>query len=261
MIDSHVNLHHEKFAGEIDEIIMRAHDSGVSAMLTICDRIENLNQIKAICHANKNIWYSVGAHPHEAKDHLNLTAQQIIALCEDPLAIGIGEAGLDFHYDLSPRDQQIKVFEAHIEAAQEIGLPLIVHTRLADEIMGDILENSMKLKAFPLLMHCYTSSNELMRRMMDIGAYVSISGIATFKNAEDVRANILDIPNERLLIETDCPYLAPIPMRGRRNEPSFIRHVFDFVCGFKKMDAGDLDQILDRNFFELFKKAKMVPHD
>lgn len=261
MIDSHVNLHHHLFDGELTEIIDRAKANGVNAMLTICDRMENMENIKRICHSNPNIWYSIGAHPHEAKDHIELRASEIIDACNDELAIGIGEAGLDFHYDLSPRHQQIRVFETQIEAAQIAQLPLIVHTRLADDIMGEMLESAMKSKPFPLLMHCYTSSNQLMRRMLDIGAYISISGIATFKNASDVRDNIKDIPDDRLLIETDCPYLSPIPMRGRRNEPSFIRLLLDFMAQLKGLDNNQLEQILDENFLRLFAKANLVPND
>lgn len=258
MIDTHVNLHHKLFADDLEQTITRANKNGINAMLTICDRMENLKAISNICKSHQNIWYSVGAHPHEAKDHLNLDSNEICYACNDDLAIGIGEAGLDFHYDFSPRDAQLKVFETHIEAAQKAQLPLIVHTRLADDLTGDVLEDAMRECEFPLLMHCYTSSNALMRRMLDIGAFVSISGIATFKNAQDVRDNINDIPDDRLLIETDCPYLAPIPMRGQRNEPSFIQYLLDYLAKFKGMNPNILEQNLDRNFLNLFKKAKLV---
>ena len=255
MIDTHVNLHHPLYSGDLDEVIKRAQESGVDGMLTICDRLENFETIARISQTNENIWFSVGAHPHEAKDHLNFSADYYCKLAEHPKAIGIGETGLDFHYNLSKEADQIEVFENQIEAAQKCQLPLIVHTRNADEIMGEVLTAAMKQKEFPLLLHCYTSSNELMKKCLELGAYVSISGIATFKNANDVRENINDIPLNKLIMETDCPYLAPVPKRGSRNEPAFIAFIADFLANYLKMEHDKLISQLDSNFFALFKKA------
>lgn len=257
MIDTHVNLHHHLYDEDLKEVMARAEAAGVNAMLTICDRTSNVDKIREIANSYKNVWFSVGAHPHEAKDHLDLSFSDYCEMAKNPKAIGIGEAGLDFHYNFSEQADQIKVFQDQIRASQECQLPLIVHTRNADEKMGELLLNSMKEKEFPLLLHCYTSSNELMKKCIDINAYVSISGIATFKNADDVRANIKDIPFNRLIIETDCPYLSPIPKRGIRNEPSFIIYVAEYIASYLNIAKEALIEQTDANFFELFKKAQL----
>lgn len=256
MIDTHVNLHHSLYNDDLADVIKRARMNEVNGMLTICDRLDSLTRIIDIVESNENIWFSVGAHPHEAKDHLCFDSYHYCELAKHPKAIGIGETGLDFHYNFSTEAEQIKVFEIQIEAAQICQLPLIVHTRNADEIMGDILSNAMKTKEFQLLLHCYTSSNELMKKCIAMNAYVSISGIATFKNAHDVRGNIKDIPLNRLIMETDCPYLSPVPKRGSRNEPAFIAYIADFLAGQLEQERDILIDQLDQNFFSLFKKAQ-----
>jgi TatD DNase family protein len=196
----------------------------------------------------------VGTHPHEAKENPELSAATLVELAGDPRVVGIGECGLDFHYDLSPRDIQAKVFRAHCAAARETGLPLVVHTREADAVMGDILEEEHRKGAFPLLMHCYTSGAELARRCADLGAYFSVSGIATFKAAEDVRGVIRDMPAERLLIETDCPYLAPVPHRGRRNEPAYVGLVLQKLAEVRGWSLAEADARTTDAFFELFQR-------
>ncbi len=256
MIDTHVNLHHHLYENDLEEVLSRARDGDIHGMLTICDKFENREKIMKIIENKPSFWMSIGAHPHEAKDHLDLSSADLVSYSQKDKVIGIGECGLDFHYNLSPHDEQIKVFETHIEAAQNCQLPLIVHTRLADEITNSILTNAMRQKEFPLLMHCYTSGTELLKSMLEIGAFVSISGIATFKNAIDVRENAAIIPKDRLLLETDCPYLAPIPMRGQRNEPLFIKYIAQFMAQYFNMECDDLIDIVDSNFFRLFKKAK-----
>jgi TatD DNase family protein len=255
MIDSHVNLHHEAFAEDLDAVLLRASEVGVDGMLTISDKIENVPAIAAIADGRARMWRSVGAHPHYASDHLNLTSAQLIELAEPAKVIGIGETGLDFHYTFSPQGDQVRVFLAHIEAARETGLPLIVHTREADQLMGDILEAEMAKGSFGILLHCYTSGMELLQRGLALGAYVAFSGITTFKNASAVRECALAVPRDRVLIETDCPYLAPIPMRGRRNEPAFVPHVAAFLADLHGMDAADFAAQADTNFFDLFKRA------
>jgi TatD DNase family protein len=256
MIDSHVNLHHEAFGEDLDSVMARALASGVDGMLTICDRTANIPAIAAISDAHKRVWRSVGAHPHYASEHLDLTSDQLVALATPEKVIGIGETGLDFHYTYSPLEHQVKVFKAHIDAARQTGLPLIVHTREADVLMGDILEEEMAKGAFPLLLHCYTSGMELLHRGLALGAYVAFSGIATFKNANLVREAALAVPKDRVLIETDCPYLAPIPMRGRRNEPAFVTHVGAFLANLYGLDALDFASQADANFFALFQRAQ-----
>lgn len=255
MIDSHVNLHHEAFADDLPAVMARARQAGVSGMLTICDKISNSAAIATICADHERVWRSVGAHPHYASEHLDLTSDQLVALAEPQDVIGIGETGLDFHYNYSCLDDQVRVFRAHIDAARETGLPLIVHTREADDLMGDILEAETAKGAFGILLHCYTSSLALLRRGLALGAYVSFSGIATFKNAAGVREAALAVPRDRVLIETDCPYLAPIPMRGRRNEPAFIAHVSAYLAQLYGSDMTEFQTQADANFYALFARA------
>jgi TatD DNase family protein len=220
LIDSHVNLHAPQFADDQAAVIDRARQAGVELMLTICDKVSSFEAVHAIAMAHDDIWATVGTHPHEAKENPQLRAADLVALATRPKVVGIGETGLDFHYDLSPRDVQAAVFRQHARAARETGLPLVVHSREADDVMAQILEEEHAAGAFKLLMHCYTSGPELAWRAASLGAWFSVSGIATFKAAEDVRAVIADMPADRIVVETDCPYLAPAPMRGRRNEPA-----------------------------------------
>jgi TatD DNase family protein len=255
MIDTHVNLHHEAFALDLDDVFARAAEAGVDGMLTISDKIASIPAIAAIADTRPRVWRSVGAHPHYASDHLDLTSGDLVALSKPEKVIGIGETGLDFHYSFSPQDDQVKVFLAHIGAARETGLPLIVHTREADALMGDILEAEMAKGAFPILLHCYTSGMALLHRGLALGAYVAFSGIATFKNAAAVREAALAVPRDKVLIETDCPYLAPIPMRGRRNEPAFAPYVSAFLADLYGMEAQEFSAQADANFFALFARA------
>jgi TatD DNase family protein len=201
-----------------------------------------------------DIWCTVGTHPHEAKENPDLSAAELVRLAADPRVVGIGETGLDFHYDLSPRDVQAKVFREHVAAARATGLPLIVHTREADQAMCDILEEEYAAGPFRLLLHCYTSGPELAARAAALGAWFSVSGIATFKAAEDVRAVIRDMPAERIIVETDCPYLAPIPHRGRRNEPAYIGHVLDKLAEIRGWSRGEAEERTEAAFFELFDR-------
>lgn len=257
MIDSHVNLHHESFAEDFDTVLARAAEAGVHAMLTICDKMASLPAIEAISAPRANVWHSVGVHPHYADDYQDLTVAQLVAASTNPKAVGIGETGLDFHYGYSSEANQVAVFRTHIAAARETGLPLIVHTRQADELTAGLLEEEMAKGRFKILLHCYTSGLDLLRRGLDLGAYVSFSGIATFKNATDVREAARQVPLDRVLIETDCPYLAPIPMRGRRNEPAFLPHVSQFLADFYGLEAQEFADLADRNFFALFDKATL----
>jgi TatD DNase family protein len=225
LIDSHVNLHAPQFAEDQAEVIARARAAGVGLMITICDKLASFEAVSGLAQTHADIWCTVGVHPHEAKDYADLAPETLISLCETPRVVGVGECGLDYHYDLSPRDIQRQVFAAHIAAAQATGLPLVVHTREADDDMGEMLERAYALQPFKLLMHCYTSGPRLAARAADLGAWFSVSGIATFKAADEVRAVIAEMPEDRILLETDCPYLAPVPHRGRRNEPAFLPHI------------------------------------
>ncbi|AYV47917.1 LuxR family transcriptional regulator [Caulobacter flavus] len=252
LIDSHVNLHAPQFAEDRDAVIARAREAGIEMMLTICDKIPNFPAVHAIAMAEADIWCTVGAHPHEAKDHVDLTTAHLVELAGKPKVVGIGETGLDFHYDLSPRDVQAAVFSQHVAAARETGLPLVVHTREADDVMGQILEEEHARGAFKILMHCYTSGAELARRAAALGAWFSVSGIATFKQAEDVRAVIRDMPADRIIVETDCPYLAPVPMRGRRCEPAHLPHIVDKLAEIRGWTRADAEKRSEDAFFALF---------
>jgi TatD DNase family protein len=261
MIDTHVNLHHEKFADCLDDVLERARGAGIDGLVSISDRIANTDAIAAITDRlqeawSGRVWRTVGAHPHYAKDHLDLTAQRLVELAAESNVIGIGETGLDFHYNWSPEQDQIQVFKAHIEAARQTGLPLVVHTRQADAITADILEEERRKGDFPVLLHCYTSGMDLLERALALDAYVSFSGIVTFKAAEEVRQAARTVPLDRMLIETDCPYLAPVPMRGRDNEPAFLPHVASFLATLLDQDPVDFVQQVDRNFFALFQRAQ-----
>lgn len=254
LIDSHVNLHAPQFAEDRDAVIARAREAGIEMMLTICDKIPNFPEVHAIAMAHPDIWCTVGAHPHEAKDHVDLTTDHLVELAGRSRVVGIGETGLDFHYDLSPRDVQAAVFRQHVAAARQTGLPLVVHTREADDVMGQILEEEHARGPFKILMHCYTSGAELARRAAALGAWFSVSGIATFKQAQDVRDVIADMPADRIIVETDCPYLAPIPMRGRRNEPAYLPHVLDKLAEIRGWTRAEAEQRSQDAFFALFDK-------
>ena len=252
LIDSHVNLHHEKFASDCDAVITRARDAGVGRMITISDRIENVPAVLAIADAHDDITASVGAHPHYAKDHLDLTADRLIALARHAKVVGIGETGLDLHYKWSPLEDQVQVFRAHAATAVALNLPLIVHTRDADEEMGQLLEEAAEQGA-RILLHCYTSGADLARRALALGAYFSFSGILTFKNADDVRAIAAELPLDRIILETDCPYLAPVPHRGQRCEPAHVGDVYRAFCALRGLDAEEGAGIIADNFFRLFR--------
>jgi TatD DNase family protein len=255
LVDSHVNLHHEKFAGDVDDVVRSARAAGVGAMLTISDKIASTEAIKAISARFDDVWRSVGAHPHYASDHVDVDAATLASLAEDEDVIGIGECGLDFHYEFSPREAQTRVFAAHIEAAQETGLPLIIHTREADDQTRTMLEIAVGKREFTPLLHCYTSGLALAEAVIEMGGYVSFSGIITFKNAEDVRAVAMKMPLDRIIIETDCPYLAPVPFRGRRCEPAHVLHVADKLAGILAVSRSEIDRMTTENFFRLFSKA------
>ncbi len=254
LIDSHVNLHAPQFEADRDAVIDRARSAGVAMMVNISDRVTSFETSYAIAAAHDDIWATVGTHPHEAKENPSLTAETLIALAERPKVVGIGETGLDFHYDLSPRDVQVSVFRTHIQAARVTGLPLVVHTREADQVMGQILEEEHALGAFKIEMHCYTSGADLARRCAALGAWFSVSGIATFKAAEEVRAVIADMPADRIILETDCPYLAPAPMRGRRNEPAYLPHILAKLAEIRGWSLAEAEARTEDAFFALFHR-------
>lgn len=253
IIDSHVNLHAPQFDEDRDAVIARARAAGVGLMVNICDRVSNFAACRAVAD-QPDIWCTVGTHPHEAKEDPGLSADTLVQLAADPRVVGIGECGLDFHYDLSPRDIQARVFRVHVEAARKTGLPLVVHTREADAAMGAILEEEYDRAPFRLLMHCYTSGPDLARRVAALGAWFSVSGIATFKAAQEVRDVIAAMPADRIIVETDCPYLAPAPHRGRRNEPAYVPLVLAKLAEIRGWTPHEAEQRAEDAFFALFDR-------
>lgn len=252
LIDSHVNLHHHSFAEDREAVIARARAGGVARMITICDKIENFAQVIAIAEQHEDIYASVGVHPHYAKDHLNLTAERLIELGAHKKVVGVGETGLDQHYKFSPFENQVRVFRAHAEAARVLGKTLIIHTREADEAMGQLLEEAVSRGPLRILMHCYTSGMDLAKRALALGASISFSGIMTFKNADDVRAVAREVPLDRVIVETDCPYLAPVPHRGQRCEPAHVASVQAYFCALRGLEAEEGAALLADNFFRTF---------
>jgi len=254
LIDSHVNLHAPQFDADRDAVIARARAAGVGLMIEISDRLSTFEATHALAMAHDDIWCTVGVHPHEAKDYADLTADRLVELSEQEKVVGIGECGLDFHYDLSPRDIQEAVFRQHVEAARRTGLPLVVHTREADAAMATILAEEQARAPFRFLMHCYTSGPDLARVAADLGGWFSVSGIATFRAAEDVREIIRTLPADRIIVETDCPYLAPMPHRGRRNEPAFVGHVLDKLAEIRGWDRAEAEARTTDAVFTLFDR-------
>ena len=256
LFDTHVNLHAEQFAHDLPDVLARARAAGVTRMVTICDRLDRYPAVKAVAAANDDINCTVGVHPHYAKDFWSLQAETLVEEARDPKVVGIGETGLDRHYGYSDIVLQERSFVEHIQAARETQLPLVVHTREADDLTGDILEREFKRGAFPILMHCYTSGERLAMRAMDLGAWFSVSGILSFKNATDVRGVIAKVPLDKLILETDCPYLAPIPHRGRRNEPAYVADVCRAFAAHRGLEVEDAARLTTENALALFRRIQ-----
>ena len=256
LVDSHCHLDFPDFADELDDIVDRAHEAGVSVMQTICTRLTKFDEVLALARRYDGIYCSVGIHPHNVADEPAIETADLVARSVDDKVIGIGETGLDYHYDHSPRDAQRECFRCHIAAARETGLPVIVHTRNADRDTADILADEMGQGTFSGLIHCFSTGRELAERALELGLYISISGIATFNKAEELREIVRDLPLDRLLVETDAPYLAPAPKRGKRNEPAFVVHTAERVAEVKGISAEALAAATTANFFALFTKAR-----
>lgn len=255
LIDSHVNLHHHAFDPDRGAVIDAARRAGVGRMITICDRLENIDAIATIAAAHDDISMSVGVHPHYAKDAQSMSVETLVGLAASPKVCAIGETGLDRHYNHSPFDDQLRSFEIHLHAAAITGLPVIVHTRDADaDTQAALTRAKAQHPHLAILMHCYTSGMALAQASWALGAYISFSGIMTFKSAEEVRAVARNAPLDRVLLETDCPYLAPVPHRGRRNEPALVDAVYDAFAALRGLSRSALEQIVRDNFFRLFKR-------
>jgi len=244
LIDTHVNIHGDAYQEDLDAVLDRARAAGVSPMIAICCRLGEFDAVRAIADAHDDVVCTIGAHPHHAKDRPDITAEELAEIASHPKVVAIGETGLDFHYNYSPREDQLPSLRAHIEAARRSGLPIILHCREADLEMAEVLEEEMGKGAFRPLLHCYTGGLELAERAAKLGAYFSASGIISFKKAEEVRAVFRDvIPDDRIIIETDCPYLSPVPHRGKRNEPSYLPHVAEALASVK---GWTLEETADR---------------
>ena len=256
LVDSHCHLDFPELADDLDGVMARAAAAGVGVMQTICTRLTAFDAVLAMARAHDNVYCSVGVHPHNVADEPEATAAALSEMAKDPKVIGIGETGLDYYYDNSPRAAQRASFRAHAAAARESGLPLIVHTRDADQDTVDILADEMRAGPFRGLIHCFSTSRELAEKSIEIGLYISVAGIVTFKNAVALRETVRDLPLDRLLVETDAPYLAPMPMRGKRNEPAFVAHTAACVAEIRGVTVEALAAATTDNFFVLFGKAR-----
>jgi TatD DNase family protein len=256
LVDSHCHLDYPDLQKDFSGVMARAKSAGVETMLAIGTKLRDFDAVRAIAEANENVFCTVGIHPHEAANE-RTAADALLALADHPKIVGIGETGLDYFYEKSPREAQAENFRAHMRAAHASGLPLVVHTRDADADTADLLNWAHReLPGTVGVLHCFTSSLELAQKAIGFGYYVSISGIVTFKNAEDLRATVRALPIERLLVETDSPYLAPVPKRGKPCEPSYVLHTAAFVADLKGVGLPELAKTTSDNFYRLFSRAK-----
>jgi TatD DNase family protein len=260
LVDSHCHLDFPDFAQERDEAVMRARRAGVARMVTICTRLTRFAQVREVAAAYDDVYCTVGVHPHNAGEELpGVTAERLVEHALDPKVVGIGESGLDYYYDKSPRDMQATSFRIHCRAARQAGLPIVVHTRDADEDTARLLEEEGAGRGLKGVLHCFSSGRALAERALDMGFYISLSGIVTFRNSEDLRAIVRDVPLDRILVETDAPYLAPVPKRGKRNEPAFVVHTAAVVAELKGVPPEELAQRSTENFLRLFDRVPAPP--
>ena len=257
MIDSHCHLDHEPLLSDLDNIIERSKKVGIQKLLTISTSLQSFSRVKDIVTRDEMIYGTIGIHPHETKNHNKIKAGNIIKKAEsDKKIIGIGESGLDFYYNHSEKNDQINCFEEHITAAQELQIPIIVHTRSAEKETLEIIKKKKTEKDFKVLIHCFTGSKDFAFKLLDLGAYISASGVVTFKKSQELANTFKEIPVDRMLVETDAPYLAPVPLRGKPNEPSYIIHTVKFLSKIKEISFEDLSNITSKNFCNLFGKLE-----
>lgn len=255
LVDSHCHLDFPDFASELDAVVDRARAAGIGRMVTISTRVRKLSDLLDITARFEDVYCSVGTHPHHAHEELDITAGDLAALTKYEKIVAIGEAGLDYFYDNSPREAQAQGFRAHIAAARETQLPLVIHSRDADDDMARILEDEMGKGAFPAVLHCFTGSRALAMKAIELGIYVSFTGILTFKKSDDLRAIAADLPADRILVETDAPYLAPGKMRGKRNEPAYVVETARILAGTRSVSPEEIAEQTTKNFFRLFSKV------
>src|SRR5471032_217822 len=255
LVDTHCHLDFPDFASELDAVVERARAAGIGRLVTISTRVKKHAQVLAIAEKFSEVFCSVGTHPHNAHEELDIDAKALISIAKHPKVVAIGEAGLDYHYDNSPRAAQEQGLRQHIAAARETGLPLVIHAREADADMTRILTEETGKGAFPAVLHCFTGGRELAFRAVELGLYVSFTGIITFKNSHPLREVAAELPAERVLVETDAPYLAPLPYRGKRNEPSYVVETAKVLADTRRVSLDEITRQTTENFFRLFSKV------
>ncbi|SDF70466.1 TatD family hydrolase [Rhodobacter capsulatus] len=256
LVDSHCHLDFPDFAEELPEVVARAHAAGVSRMVTICTRLRSVPQVRAIAESYEGVFWAAGTHPMSAAEEPMATVEELVTLAAHPKFVGIGETGLDYHYTAESAEIQKVSLRLHIEAAQETGLPLIIHSRAADDDMAAILTEAMRAKPFGCVMHCFSSGPELARVTLELGCYLSMSGVATFPKSQEIRDIFKTAPLDRILLETDAPYLAPPPFRGRRNEPAYTAHTAKIGAEVFGLSLPEFAAATTANFERLFTKAR-----
>jgi TatD DNase family protein len=255
LVDSHCHLDFDDFSGDLDGIVARAQAAGIGRLVSISTRVKRRTGLVAIADRFPDVYCSIGTHPHHAHEELDLTIADLVGLTRHPKTVAIGEAGLDYHYDLSPRDAQEQGFRNHIAAARETGLPLVIHSREADADMAAILEEETGKGAFPAVLHCFTGGRDLAQRAIALGLFISFTGILTFKKSDELRAIAAELPSERILVETDAPYLAPGRHRGKRNEPAYVVETAKVLAETRKVAFEEIARQTTENFFRLFSKV------
>jgi TatD DNase family protein len=258
LVDSHCHLDFPELAGEREAVLQRAAAAGVGTLVTICTKLTEFPRVAAIAEAHPAIWCSVGIHPHEAAHQPEATTAALLERARHPRVVGIGETGLDFHYDHSPRDRQAEVFRAHIAAASAAGLPLIVHSREADRETAEMLAEGAPAGPLTGVIHCFSSGPYLAEKALELGFYISLSGILTFRNAKELQGIARELPADRMLVETDAPFLAPVPHRGKRNEPAFVADTARFLAELRGETPETIARQTTENFFRLFGRARPV---
>jgi len=257
IVDSHCHLDYDGLSDQLPGVLARAEEQGVGLMLSISSRVKNFPRLLALAEANENVFCTVGTHPHNAHEELDVTVADLVRLSNHSKVVGLGEAGLDYHYDLSPRAAQMQGFKNHIAAARETGLPLVIHTRMAEEDTARVLEDEMARGPFKAVLHCFTSQQWLAEKGVELGLTVSFSGILTYKNAEDIRATAKALPVDHILVETDAPFLAPVPFRGKDNEPSYVVKTLEQLAAVRGLSRDEMAFLTSANFFRLFDKVPM----
>lgn len=256
LVDSHCHLNYEGLREDVPGVLARARAAGIGRFLNISTKEREWPEVVGLAEQEADVFATVGIHPHEAETHPDVDTAKLVAAASHPKVVGIGETGLDYFYDHSPREQQQTAFRAHIAACRETGLPLIVHTRDAEGDTARILREEMEKGPYTGVIHCFTASQQFAEAALELGFYISISGIVTFKNAKDLQETVKTIPQDRLLVETDSPFLAPVPKRGKPCEPAYVTHTATFVANLRGQTAEELAQASTENFFRLFSKAR-----